>query len=124
MTLLEVGDIKMLRETLCVVEGLIHRTGEFHYRKEEHANRIAEMIRECDKHRPLGVDGKHSNLHTDTCGCEDKGPRETWGTVKLLLHYQINYVGGSGCGMYFGWIDFANNPEDVSCPACLAFMSN
>ena len=25
-----------------------------------------------DHHRPLGTDGKHGDLHTPTCGCEDK----------------------------------------------------
>jgi len=30
------------------------------------------LINMIDRHRPLGANGKHGNLHTATCGCEDK----------------------------------------------------
>lgn len=30
------------------------------------------LFRRIDQHRPLGTDGKHGDLHTSTCGCEDK----------------------------------------------------
>ena len=32
---------------------------------------ITHLIRLLDLHRPLGLDGKHGDLHTPTCGCED-----------------------------------------------------
>ena len=32
---------------------------------------IDSMIAVLDEHRPLGPDGKHSDRHTLTCGCED-----------------------------------------------------
>ncbi len=32
---------------------------------------IKHLHREIEKHRPLGSDGKHGDLHTATCGCED-----------------------------------------------------
>ena len=61
------GDLKMLREALCAAEGyLLH--------SEQYASLgwyMGPLIREIDKHRPLGSNGKHGNLHTSTCGCED-----------------------------------------------------
>jgi hypothetical protein len=55
---------KQLRETLCVVmTGLTDQT---------HLDRLQRLVDECDRHRPLGTDGKHGNLHTYTCGCDDK----------------------------------------------------
>lgn len=63
-------DVKMLRETLCEAQSLITiwmPDGYMH-----HLGHLQKLINECDKHRPLGPDGKHGNRHTDTCGCEDK----------------------------------------------------
>lgn len=77
---------KMLRETLCAASNAIN--GRMMGRNQEHLERLDRLIKECDRHRPLGVNGKHANLHTDTCGCEDKGPRESWGTVRPLVHQQ------------------------------------
>ena len=52
--------LKMLRETLCLVQVQYY----------DYINDIQLLINEIDKHRPLGSDGKHGNLHTETCGCE------------------------------------------------------
>lgn len=63
---------KMLRETLCVAQAAIsnHPTaGGWH--PERHVARLGRLIAECDRHRPLGPDGKHNDRHTPTCGCED-----------------------------------------------------
>lgn len=61
---------KMLRETLCRAEWLIlHRTWDVQF-IERDAKIIAELIDECDRHRPLGHNGKHDDRHTLTCGCE------------------------------------------------------
>lgn len=61
---------KMLRETLCKV---FNNTDLFGRDWTEHDTaRIQRLIHECDRHRPLGTDGKHGDLHTPTCGCEDK----------------------------------------------------
>lgn len=57
-------DLKMLRETLCLVQSKLDNNPSYDY--------IQKLIDEIDYHRPLGPDGKHSNLHTATCGCEDK----------------------------------------------------
>lgn len=57
-------DLKMLRELLCRVQ--TNLTYPNHYNFEL----LHVLCNEIDKHRPLGTDGKHGNLHTDTCGCE------------------------------------------------------
>ena len=64
----------MLRETLCVAQTAINTVGD--PRRGEHVARLQRLIDECDRHRPLGPDGKHNDRHTPTCGCEDReGPR-------------------------------------------------
>jgi hypothetical protein len=62
--------VKMLRETLCLAQSTIGISLDTDTRKS-HTQRLQKLIDECDRHRPLGPDGKHGNLHTLTCGCED-----------------------------------------------------
>lgn len=70
MSQLNVPDsVKMLRETFCVAQTFIGLSGL--PRAYEHVLRLQRLIDECDRHRPLGPDGKHGNLHTTSCGCED-----------------------------------------------------
>lgn len=75
MALLEVPDehLKSLRETLCLAQSaLAHYTGVRDEYVAGHSKRIGAVINQIDIHRPLGSNGKHGNLHTETCGC-DKG---------------------------------------------------
>lgn len=56
--------IKMLREDLC-------RWQVFQSDwPPSIASAVDVLIAMIDKHRPLGNDGKHGDLHTPTCGCE------------------------------------------------------
>jgi hypothetical protein len=55
---------KMLREHLCRQQTCA--PGAFTRRE------IQRLIDILDLHRPLDSGGKHSSLHTPTCGCEDK----------------------------------------------------
>lgn len=65
-------DLKMLRESLCRAQAAVaHRSYDLDSRDRDVA-RISDLISEIDRHRPLRNDGKHANLHTPTCGCEDK----------------------------------------------------
>ena len=64
--------IKMLRETLCVAQGAVNRGVSSGDRRSEHSDRLQRLIDECNRQRPLASNGKHGNLHTPTCGCEDK----------------------------------------------------
>lgn len=66
---IEVDSVKMTREALCLAEHAMHHTSANIAASQK--RRIAGLIREMDKHRPLGTDGKHGDLHTPTCGCED-----------------------------------------------------
>ena len=34
-------------------------------------NEIGRLINVLELHRPTGSNGKHGDLHTPTCGCED-----------------------------------------------------
>lgn len=73
MTTLNVPDSpKMLRETLCHAQAWIANGDPDDARARWHIARLQRLIDECDRHRPLGLDGKHGDLHTDTCGCEDR----------------------------------------------------
>lgn len=63
-------DLKMLREVLCRLQ--INAVWEILINPSIARNHLQKVIHEIDRHRPLGSDGKHGNLHTDTCGCEDK----------------------------------------------------
>ena len=73
MTTYEVPDgPKMLRETLCLAATEIGNAPRNEDRKQQHLDRLQRLLDECDRHRPLGPDGKHGKLHTETCGCEDR----------------------------------------------------
>lgn len=67
--------LKALRETLCRAESatifLRDERGEIEPDADDLA-RISRIIAEIDRQRPLGPDGKHGDLHTPTCGCEDR----------------------------------------------------
>lgn len=64
--------LKMVREALCVAQAAI---GNFPNRPTNWSGCtgiLQTLINDIDRQRPLGSDGKHGNLHTPTCGCEDK----------------------------------------------------
>lgn len=70
-TTLTVADSpKMLHETLCTAQVQVAHSGL--PRAREHVLRLERLINECERHRPLGPDGKHGDRHTATCGCEDR----------------------------------------------------
>ncbi|PRX91960.1 hypothetical protein [Allonocardiopsis opalescens] len=62
---------KMIRETLCVAQTRIGNSPLDPDRRREHVERLGRLIAECDRHRPLGADGAHGDLHTPTCGCQE-----------------------------------------------------
>lgn len=61
---------KSLRETLCIAQTRILNSGLDGARAGRDVAALQLLIDECDRHRPLGQDGKHRDLHTATCGCE------------------------------------------------------
>jgi hypothetical protein len=60
-----VHTLKTLREALCRQQVNLEVP-------ESVELEVGMLINLIDFHRPLGADGKHGNLHTETCGCEDK----------------------------------------------------
>lgn len=66
----EASDLKMMRETLCLVQSMHIRLNAAGHLTAE-TRHLQTLINEIDKHRPLGSNGKHGTLHTPTCGCED-----------------------------------------------------
>lgn len=66
---IDVDSPKLLREALCIAQTAINESSvNWHATVNK---RLGRLINELDKHRPLGSDGKHGELHTETCGCED-----------------------------------------------------
>jgi len=87
---LRVDNVKMTREALCVAQTVINArggSGVAHLVRQ-----LQRLINECDRHRPIGADGRHGNLHTPTCGCEDKPTGWRWrqehpgGTVRPYIN--------------------------------------
>ena len=63
---------KALREVLCVAVDAVARSGAVLPAQVNTVERVlTTLIRDCDRHRPLGPDGTHGDRHTLTCGCED-----------------------------------------------------
>lgn len=68
-------ELKSLHETLCYAQTAIgsnQRLSE-DLTASSHIARLQRMLNEIERQRPLGPNGKHGDLHTDTCGCLDKG---------------------------------------------------
>ena len=68
--------LKMLRETLCVAQTALGLGPSGPplggAQRLDHIDRIGRVIKEIDRQRPRGSDGKHGDRHTPTCGCEDR----------------------------------------------------
>lgn len=79
MAKIEAGDLKGLRETLCLAQHAMLQHGE--PLQSHHVKKLSRMINEIDKQRPLGSDGKHGNLHTIFCQCDVS----LWKKAKALL---------------------------------------
>lgn len=69
-----VAQLKATREALCAAQSALGQLGQRHADgvNSGQLGRLQALIDQIDAHRPLGVDGKHGNRHTPTCGCEDR----------------------------------------------------
>jgi hypothetical protein len=73
---------KSMREALCAAQsalGELARGGVDMDRVPTWIKQVQLIINQIDGHRPLRNDGKHADLHTDTCGCE--GHTGPWSIV-------------------------------------------
>lgn len=71
----ERDSLKSLRETLCRAQtAMLGPNGHGAHYPEimTEVERLGRLIAEIDRQRPLGPDGKHGDLHTPSCGCEDR----------------------------------------------------
>jgi hypothetical protein len=59
---------KALHELFCYSQTYLPDTDQGNYFR----NALQDLLTTLEKHRPLGHDGKHNSLHTETCGCEDQ----------------------------------------------------
>ncbi|EHK86398.1 hypothetical protein [Rhodococcus pyridinivorans] len=64
--------LKVVREALCVAQTAIGIFWTQPNIRPRHIETLQNLIDDIDRQRPIGTDGKHGNLHTPTCGCEDK----------------------------------------------------
>lgn len=71
---IEVESVKMLREQLCLAQFAVANDPDWKgvHSQERVSATLGNIINVLDHHRPLGSDGKHGNLHTATCGCDDE----------------------------------------------------
>lgn len=58
---------KALHEAFCYAQTYLPTTEQGMYYRCV----LQELIDLMEQHRPLGPNGKHGNLHTESCGCED-----------------------------------------------------
>jgi hypothetical protein len=63
---------KLVRETLCAAQASILHSTMTREQKQRHQAMLQRMINQCDVMRPLGSNGKHGDLHTDRCGCDEE----------------------------------------------------
>lgn len=64
--------VKMLRDSLARAQAALARRPMSSSVRAD-INRLGDLIRQCDVHRPLGEAGKHDDRHTTMCGCEGGG---------------------------------------------------
>lgn len=76
-------NLKSLHEALCLAQ---LKLGSDSYK----VKLLGKLLAEVERHRPLGPNGKHGQLHTRTCGCEDKP-----GWFKRLKRHARRRNGGS-----------------------------
>ena len=62
--------IKTLGEALSYAETTILTFYADTTQGAHYASVIAELLRDVERQRPVGRDGKHGDRHTDSCGCE------------------------------------------------------
>lgn len=64
--------IKMIGEALCYAETALLNFYPVTDQRTRYAAIIADLLADAHRQRPVGSNGKHGDLHTPTCGCEDK----------------------------------------------------
>lgn len=63
--------LKTVREALCVAQAAIGNFPNRPLNWPQHIPHLQRLINDIDRQRPIGSNGKHGNLHTPTCQCQD-----------------------------------------------------
>lgn len=105
--------LKSIRETLCVAQTALARMADQAPSHEigMHMGLIDGMIAEIDRHRPLGPDGVHGDLHTPTCGCEDVMMAGSWARTFCAPSKTIEELADEAAGQP----DWAKHEIDPQC---------
>lgn len=90
---------KMIKETMARIQSLAPSSSG------PDSDIVQKIIDECDRHRPIGPEGRHGQLHTETCGCEDVPV----GNEPHVPSGSVSYVGEVG-------VEFTHE----HCPSCEA----
>src|SRR4051812_19663995 len=99
---IDVGNLKMAREALNAAQiALLHTDTNL---APGQALVLQRMVNEIEKLRPTGTDGKHGNLHTPWCECEDSN-------IKLCAGCERAIVKQTGYSDF--WVHEHNN--EVAC---------
>jgi hypothetical protein len=111
LSLLVEVDPKGLRETLCEAQALINQWMPMGTSPSIHSDRLQLLISECDRHRPLGPDGKHGDLHTATCGCVDHEEDPMNSIREYFFEGEVTLVEAYRMYMYSQGESFVYPPE-------------
>lgn len=76
--LIDVGDLKTMREILCTAQNALARNGMDNSLSTAQQTTLQVVIEEIDILRPLGPDGKHGDNHTLWCGCDEITQDHAW----------------------------------------------
>ena len=68
-TPIPVSSVKMLREHLCIAQFTVNQSK--HPRRKHVSDNLQALLDWCDQLRPIRPDGKHGDLHTPWCGCDE-----------------------------------------------------
>ncbi|CCW14625.1 hypothetical protein [Rhodococcus aetherivorans] len=64
--------LKTIHEALCVAQTAIGNFPEQPTNWPPYIQVLQNLINDIERQRPIGSNGKHGNLHTPNCQCEDK----------------------------------------------------
>ncbi|WP_280499377.1 hypothetical protein [Nocardia cyriacigeorgica] len=64
--------IKTVGEALSYAECAVLNFYPDNSQRAHYAKVLAELLADVARQRPTGSNGKHGDLHTPTCGCEDR----------------------------------------------------
>lgn len=96
MVKIEVENLKSLREDLCMAQSALRIYGGYTNPQDAAIKRLGKVLDQIDILRPLGSNGKHGNLHTEHCGCEDNPYLDLLNEWRVVPSFPMYEVSGRG----------------------------